>query len=72
MNLLPYTVQTFDTWDKIAFKAYGQPERFPEIIDANPRYPIGNQPTAGDVIGVPVSAAVVIATEKSGLPPWRR
>jgi phage tail protein X len=69
MKATQYNTQVGDTWASIAAMAYGQPERFPEIIEANPNVPITATLPAGIVVWVPISASTT--TTAKNLPPWK-
>ena len=73
MRYTSYTVQNYDTWPSIAYAAYGQAERWPEITAANPGVIMSAIPPAGIVISIPVIDPIsVVAGDNVGLPPWRR
>lgn len=73
MAFVRYTIQPYDRWDSIAAKAYGQPERWPEITAANPGVKLDALPPVGVVISIPVIEATSdLDTDNIGLPPWRR
>lgn len=72
MPYVPYTVQTYDRWDLIAHKAYGEAHRFNEILDANPHLLVTAMPVPGTVIQVPVIELPTAATPAAGLPSWKR
>lgn len=66
-----YTTKPNDRWDLIAFAAYGDPNRFPEIVAANKGVPATDIIAGGVVILIPISEAVPLQTT-SQLPPWKR
>jgi phage tail protein X len=65
-----YTVTEGERWDTIAYKAYGDVNRLPEIIAANPGVPITERLEAGTVLNIPVISDPDTDTEL--LPPWKR
>ncbi len=71
MSYTPYIVQEYDRWDTIAHKAYGQPERWPEIARANPNIKLDALPTPGSVVWVPIIQAEQTVTTSAGRPPWK-
>lgn len=60
-----------DRWDLIAWKAYGDATKYPEIVKANPAVPIRPFIEAGTIINVPVISGAENPTQ-SNLPPWKR
>ena len=59
-----------DRWDTVAWKAYGDPMRFLDIADANPKVPLDAVIPSGTKLMVPVIDAVELDTNL--LPPWKR
>lgn len=64
-----YTAKAGDTWDSIAFKAYGVERMAHHVIRANPRYIDVLTFEGGEVLTIPVFDTT--ETPKT-LPPWRR
>jgi len=72
-NFIKYTTRPEDTWPTIATKAYGQPERWPEITAANPHLNLVAVLAEGTVVWVPaIEVPAPIDTAVIGLPPWKR
>lgn len=51
-----YTCSALETWDMIAFKAYGDPFLFTDILEANRQYADVITFDGGEIVKVPVKA----------------
>ena len=65
-----YTTKQGDTWDTVAFKAYGDVTRINEIIAANPNVPITDQIAANTTLNIPIIPEPTL--DETLLPPWKR
>ena len=65
-----YTTKQGDTWDTVAFKAYGDATRINEIIAANPNVPITDQIAANTILNIPIIPEPTL--DETLLPPWKR
>ena len=73
MTATPYTTQPYDTWERVATLAYGDPSMWPQIAAANPQLPLSASPPIGVKLWVPViSAPAAASVSVIGLPPWKR
>jgi hypothetical protein len=72
MNYTEYIAKGGDRWDLVAFYAYGDATKFPEIINANPTVPISVTIPAGTRLLVPVIQTTTATPPQSALPPWKR
>jgi phage tail protein X len=70
MEYVRYITRQGDRWDLIAWRCYGTPYAFEQIIAANPTVPISTELDANLVLAIPVvqQAALDVAL----LPPWKR
>lgn len=65
-----YTTQEGDTWAMIAYKAYGDVNKFPQIMAANPNVSWDDELPGNIDIFVPIQEA---NTQQNSLtPPWKR
>lgn len=67
-----YTTKEGETWSLIAYKAYGNVNRMPDLIAANPTAPGGDTLPANVVLNVPVITTAAAQVDNSVLPPWKR
>jgi nucleoid-associated protein YgaU len=65
-----YTTIEGDRWDTVAWKAYGDATRYPEIAAANRTIPLDDVLPAGTILQIPI--ADVVTLDVSLLPPWKR
>ncbi len=68
---LEHTTSEGERWDQLAYRYYGDPNRYEEIIRANPDVPIRPLLPSGVRLLIPVAEA----TERlpvNQLPPWKR
>lgn len=65
-----YTTRQGDTWDNIAYRAYGDALAMQSIINANPQIPITDELPAGITLNVPIIPEPTLDTDL--LPPWKR
>lgn len=65
-----YTTIEGDRWDTVAYKAYGDALRYPEIAEANRDVPLTDILPAGLTLRVPVIQEAELDTNL--LPPWKR
>jgi len=73
MTYTQYTTVAGDRWDLLAFAAYGDANRFPEIMAVNPAIPARDEIQAGTVVILPVQEVQTNSTVSPSLmPPWKR
>jgi len=72
MAVVEYIVKDGDRWDTIANKAYGDPLRFNQIIEANVATVISPLLVAGTRLIIPIEDEADIEIDSSDLPPWKR
>lgn len=65
-----YLATEGDRWDIVAFRAYGDPMRMNELMDANKNVALSPTIPAGTVLNIPVLDEPDLNT--SLLPPWKR
>ena len=65
-----YTTRQGDTWDNIAYLAYGDSFSMQRILDANPQVAILDELPAGITLNIPIVPEPTLDTEL--LPPWKR
>lgn len=70
MAVTEYIAQENERWDTIAYKAYGDASKYPEIIAQNPDVPITDVLPAGTKLYVPVQQTPQL--DKNLMPPWKR
>lgn len=66
---MDYITQKGDTFDIIAYQAYGNEEMVKPIIEANPQYTETIVFDFGTKLTIP---DIDTSTENSALPPWRK
>lgn len=59
-----------DRWDTVAWKAYGNANLYPQIMEANPDVVADPVLPTGTRLLVPIATAPEI--DKTNLPPWKR
>lgn len=70
MEFTPYTTKQGDTWPLIAYKAYGDVNKFPDIMVVNPRVPWDDILVPGLELSIPIQEQT---TQKSSImPPWKK
>lgn len=69
-NFTEYITIDGDRWDTVAYKAYGDPMRYPEIAAANRTVALDAVLKPGTRLNVPVLETVEVDTNL--LPPWKR
>lgn len=72
MSVVEYIVKDGDRWDSVAFKAYGDPNRFAGIIEANLATVISPLLVAGTRLIIPIENEADIEIDSAELPPWKR
>ena len=70
MAFTKYITNEGDRWDLIAYKAYGDPLKFVQIMKANPKVPAGDYLAGNITIYVPVQEQP--AQSSNLVPPWKR
>lgn len=70
MPFTEYITQEQDRWDIIAYKAYGDASKMPEIIKANPKVPVYDVLPSGLKLLIPTLASP--SGDETLLPPWKR
>ncbi len=65
-----YTTVEGDRWDLVAFKAYADPLRMNELIEANKNVALSAEIPAGTILNIPILDDPTI--EEDLLPPWKR
>lgn len=70
MTFTTYTTIEGDRWDTVAFKAYGDANKYSAIVQANPFVPKGVILPSGITLYIPVEDRPNVNT--SLLPPWKR
>lgn len=65
-----YITKESDRWDLIAWAAYGDVSKMPEIIAANPKVPVYDVLPSGIKLLIPVSS--LPPGDDLSLPPWKR
>jgi phage tail protein X len=65
-----YTTIQGDRWDLIAYKAYGDVNRVPQIVEANPYVAVTPTLPAGIKLRIPVVTEEGL--DANLLPPWKR
>jgi hypothetical protein len=65
-----YTTIEGDRWDTVAWKAYGDANRYTEIAEANRAVPLTDILPAGLTLRIPVLVEAELDTNL--LPPWKR
>ena len=70
MEFTPYTTKQGDTWPLISYKAYGDVNKFPDIMLANTRVAWDDILTPGIELSIPIQEQT---TQKSSImPPWKK
>lgn len=69
MNYIAHVTIEGDTWDRLAYRYYGNARRYPPIIEANPHVPITAGLPAGITLAIPLLES---ETRIEDLPPWMR
>lgn len=64
-----YTTQAGDTWDKIAYREYGNCFKYAPLIMSNPAVTISPFIPEGTEIIIPVFEE---SKQEEGLPPWKQ
>jgi phage tail protein X len=72
MEFQQYVTSENDTWDNIAYKAYGNPNLIEGIISANPNVGITDVLAGGVVLSIPIIEEEQTVTNLENLPPWKR
>jgi len=67
-----YTCIEGDTWDNIAYRAYGDANRMIDLIVANRPLAISKRLTAGTIINIPIRPISANAVNPGLLPPWKK
>ena len=70
---MKYITKEGDRWDWIAYQFYGNPNRYKEIIEANPQLPL-------ELVMFPVLPAgieleipkIQVENKTEDIPPWKR
>lgn len=70
MAFTEYITKERDRWDNIAFLAYGDVTKMPQIIAANPKVPVYDVLPSGLKLLIPVLSEP--SADSSMLPPWKR
>lgn len=69
MNYIAHVTAEGDTWDRLAYRYYGNARRYPAIIEANPHVPITAALQAGITLAIPLLSP---ENTLEDLPPWKR
>lgn len=73
MSTTTYITQPNDRWDLVAYKAYGDAARFPDLVKANPGVAAEPLLPSGIELRIPVLDVAPIAQSTTNLlPPWKR
>lgn len=71
-SFVEYITKEGERWDTIAFKAYGDPSRVNELIEANPSASILPILPLGTRLKIPVIEQGEVQLDSDLLPPWKR
>jgi phage tail protein X len=71
LQYLQHTTRDGERWDQLAYRYYGDPHRYEEIVRANPDVPIRPILPSGVRLLIPV-AEPSDRVPLNQLPPWKR
>ena len=72
MSFVKYTTEQDERLDDIAYKLYGDPGRWKDVISANPTLSVLPNYEAGIVLKVPIIETETPTGVLANLPPWKR
>ncbi|TAE33244.1 MAG: hypothetical protein EAZ92_00810 [Candidatus Kapaibacterium sp.] len=72
MPFTTYTTKGWERWDNVSMECYGQPDRYGQIIEANPDISITPVLPPNTTLVIPIAETVTALPPESFLPPWKR